>query len=58
MDFEFNAEQKALQHLARQVAKEKVAPRAAEMDESGEYPEDIFAVFRDTGLLGVGLPEE
>ena len=58
MDFEFNAEQKALQQLARQVAKEKVAPRAAEMDESGEYPEDIFAVFRETGLLGVGLPEE
>lgn len=58
MDFEFNAEQKALQQLARQVAKEKVAPRAAEMDETGEYPEDIFAVFRDTGLLGVGLPEE
>lgn len=58
MDFEFNAEQKALQQLARQVAREKVAPRAAEMDETGEYPEDIFAVFRDTGLLGVGLPEE
>ena len=58
MDFEFNAEQKALQQLARQVAKEKVAPRAAEMDETGVYPEDIFAVFRDTGLLGVGLPEE
>ena len=58
MDFEFNAEQKALQQLARQVAREKVAPRAAEMDETGEYPEDIFAVFRETGLLGVGLPEE
>lgn len=58
MDFEFNDDQKALQQLARQVAKEKVAPRAAEMDETGQYPEDIFAVFRDTGLIGVGLPEE
>ncbi len=58
MDFEFNAEQKALQQLARQVAREKVAPRAAEMDETGIYPEDIFQVFRETGLLGVGLPEE
>ena len=58
MDFEFNDEQKALQQLARRVAKEKVAPRAAEMDETGEYPEDLFQVFRETGLLGVGFPEE
>ncbi len=58
MDFQFNDDQKQLQKLARQVAKEKVAPRAAEMDESGIYPEDIFQTFRDTGLLGVGIPEE
>ena len=30
MNFEFNDEQKALQQLARRVAKDKVAPRAAE----------------------------
>jgi alkylation response protein AidB-like acyl-CoA dehydrogenase len=58
MNFEFNDEQKALQQLARRVAKDKVAPRAAELDETGEYPEDLFAVFRDTGLLGVGFPPE
>ncbi len=58
MNFEFNDEQKALQQLARRVAKEKVAPRAAEMDETGEYPEDLFQVFRETGLVGVGFPEE
>ena len=58
MNFEFNDEQKALQQLARRVAKDKVAPRAAELDETGEYPEDIFAVFRETGLLGVGFPVE
>lgn len=58
MNFEFNEEQKALQQLARRIAKEKVAPRAAELDETGIYPEDIFAVFRDTGLLGTGLPVE
>jgi len=58
MNFEFSDEQKALQQLARRVAKEKVAPRAAELDETGIYPEDIFAVFRDTGLLGTGIPVE
>jgi len=58
MDFQFNEDQKMIQQLARQVAKEKVAPRAAEMDETGIYPEDIFQVFRETGLLGVGIPEQ
>lgn len=58
MNFEFNEEQKALQQLARRIAKEKVAPRAAELDETGEYPEDLFAIFRDTGLLGTGIPVE
>lgn len=58
MDFQFNEDQKAVQDLARRVAKEKVAPRAAEMDLSGEYPEDIFQTFREVGLLGIAIPEE
>lgn len=58
MDFQFNEDQKALQDLARRIAKEVVAPRAAEMDETQQYPEDVFEAFRQAGLLGVGLPEE
>ncbi len=58
MDFQFNDEQKAVRDLARQVAREKVAPRAAEMDETGLYPEDIFQVFREVGLTGIAIPEE
>jgi alkylation response protein AidB-like acyl-CoA dehydrogenase len=58
MNFEFNEDQKAVQKLARQIAKEKVAPRAAELDQTGIYPEDIFATFRDAGLLGIAIPEE
>jgi len=42
---------------ARRIAKEKIAPRAAEIDESGEYPHDIFAAFKDVGLLGLSIPE-
>jgi len=49
---------KLIRDTARRVAREKVAPRAAELDESGEYPQDIFAAYRDVGLLGLSIPPE
>ena len=32
------------------------ASRAREIDETGEYPDDIFAAFRDADLLGLCMP--
>ena len=58
MDFEFSEELLALQATCRKIAQEKVKPRAREIDESGEYPQDLFEVFRDAGLLGLCIPEE
>src|SRR3954453_13943828 len=58
MDFEFSDELKALQETCRKIAQEKVKPRAREIDETGEYPQDIFEVFRDAGLLGLCVPED
>src|SRR4030065_37796 len=43
---------------ARRIAKERVAPRAGEIDEKEEYPNDIFEVFRDAGLLGLSIPQK
>ncbi|HWI66615.1 MAG TPA: acyl-CoA dehydrogenase family protein, partial [Symbiobacteriaceae bacterium] len=39
------------------IARERIAPRAAAIDEEGAFPEDIFAVYREAGLLGLGVPE-
>ncbi len=58
MDFELTEAQKLIQATARRVAKEVIAPRAAEIDETGEYPEDVFAAFKEIGLLGVAIPEQ
>ena len=58
MDYELSDAHKLIRDTARRVAREKVAPRAAEMDESGEYPHDIFATYRDVGLLGLTIPTE
>ncbi len=58
MDYELSDAHKLICDTARRVAREKVAPRAAEMDETGEYPENVFAAYRDVGLLGLSIPQE
>jgi len=57
MQFELSEEQKLIQETARRIARERVAPRAAEMDETGEYPHDVFEAFREVELLGLTIPE-
>ena len=47
-----------LQATVRKLAQERVQPRAREIDRSQEYPQDLFELFRDTGLLGLVIPEE
>jgi len=58
MDFELSPELSELQASVRRLAQDKVKPRARAIDGSGEYPEDLFAVFRDAGLLGLCLPTD
>lgn len=57
MDYELTDAHRLIRDTARRIAREKVAPRAAELDETGEYPHDIFAVFAQAGLLGLTVPE-
>jgi alkylation response protein AidB-like acyl-CoA dehydrogenase len=57
MDFQLSEEHRLIQETARRIAKEKIAPRAAEIDETQEYPHDIFDAFRDTGLTGLTIPK-
>ena len=58
MDFELSDELAALQETCRRIAQDKVKPRAREIDETEEYPQDLFEVFRDAGLLGLCIPTE
>jgi alkylation response protein AidB-like acyl-CoA dehydrogenase len=57
VDFEFNEELTQLRDTVRRLAKEKVAPRAREIDLTGEYPQDLFDLFGTTGLFGLCIPE-
>jgi alkylation response protein AidB-like acyl-CoA dehydrogenase len=58
MDFELSEELRELQATCRRIAQDKVRPRARDIDESGEYPQDLFEIFRDAGLLGLCIPTE
>ena len=58
MDFELSPELAELQATVRRLSQDKVRPRAREIDDTGEYPQDLFEVFRDAGLLGLCIPQE
>ncbi len=57
MSYGLTDEQRMFQNTVRRLAQEKVAPRAAEIDATGEFPWDMVELFRDNGLIGVGMPE-
>jgi alkylation response protein AidB-like acyl-CoA dehydrogenase len=58
MDFQLSDTQKLIQDTARRIAREKVAPRAAEIDDTEEYPDDIYQAFKDVGFTGLTIPQE
>src|ERR1700680_4337419 len=58
MDFEFSQEQVAIRDTVRELVQDRVAPRAAAIDEKAEYPKDIEKLFADNGILGIPFPEQ
>jgi len=50
-------EQREIRDLVRTLARERIAPRAAEIDESREFPWDVVELFREHGLFGVFFEE-
>lgn len=58
MLFQLNPEQELLRDNIRQIAKERVAPRAKEIDSSGEFPQDLREIFSRAGLFSLMLPEQ
>ena len=52
-----NENQKMIRDMARDFARSKVAPIAAEIDESGSFPEATVKEMGALGLLGLQVPE-
>jgi hypothetical protein len=50
-------DQRAIRDAVRTLARERVAPRAAEIDRSAEFPEDLRVLLAEQGILGLPFPE-
>jgi alkylation response protein AidB-like acyl-CoA dehydrogenase len=51
-------EHRMLRQTVRQLAEDKIAPRAAEIDETGEYPWDVHEALKKADLLALHVPEQ
>ncbi|WP_431799242.1 acyl-CoA dehydrogenase family protein [Halobacillus andaensis] len=58
MNFELTKEQEMTRKMVRDFADGVIRPRAVEIDQKAEFPEDIFKEMGQLGLLGIPFPEE
>jgi alkylation response protein AidB-like acyl-CoA dehydrogenase len=58
VDFELTAEQREIQGLAREFARDEIEPHAAQWDRDHGFPRELLDRLGGVGLLGVCVPEE
>ena len=58
MRFGLGEEIEALREMVRRFAAEEIAPRAAEIDASNDFPMDLWEKMGALGLHGITVPEE
>ena len=56
--FRLTDEQQMLRDAVRVLADDRVAPRAAEIDKTGEFPEDMRRLLADHDILALPFPTE
>lgn len=56
--YPLNDDERLIMETVRDFARERVAPRAAEIDRTAEFPWDLVKEMGQLGLMGVCLPEE
>ncbi len=57
MQFGLGQEIEALRESVHRFAQERIAPRAAEIDKSNEFPQDLWKEMGDLGLHGITVEE-
>lgn len=54
----FEKEHELVRQLAREFAEKEIKPTAEEVDETGEFPMEIYKKMADAGFLGIKIPQE
>ncbi len=57
MDFELSQEQQLLRDTFSRFSDERIRPQAQAIDETGEFPRELFMELADLGLFGLRYPE-
>jgi alkylation response protein AidB-like acyl-CoA dehydrogenase len=58
IDLTMTTEQSMLKQTVARLAKEKMAPRAKEIDEKAEFPWENIKALAEMGILGLTIPEK
>jgi len=57
LDFQLTEEHEMIRDMCRAFAQEVIAPRAEEMERTGDYPYDIMAQMAELGMMGIPISE-
>ncbi|MGA0571472.1 isovaleryl-CoA dehydrogenase [Variovorax sp. VNK109] len=58
LNYQLGEDIDALRDAVRAFADEEIAPRAAEIDRTDQFPMDLWRKMGDLGVLGITVPEE
>src|SRR5437660_1553364 len=58
MDVRLNEEQQMIRQSVRELARDKIAPRAGEIDATGEFPWDVVELYRKHDLFALPFPPQ
>lgn len=56
--YELDEDQKMFQETIQRMVKERLAPKAGDVDASSEFPQEAYDLFSEYGLPGINIPEE
>src|ERR1700738_2205892 len=58
MDPRLNEEQQLIRQTVRELARDRIAPRARDIDATGEFPWDVVEMFRAQDLFALPFPSQ